>query len=158
MPAPIVGIATDLKPSFPARRKALQTESRTDLSEARQNIRAADILAQAQSAIADPDAVKRSYRDALRKQLAEIDKSMQGLQRGLVPPERMARLLEEMLTRGHGLQLVALRSLPAQRFEAPGAACSVRMASRPRPGWSWRSHAGRFHLSGSEPGTVHESR
>lgn len=115
-----------------ARKKRLTQQ----LAEARQNIRAADTLAQAQSAIVDPDAVKRSYRDALRKQLAETDKNMQGLQRGLVPPERMAKLLEELLTRSRGLQLVELRTLPAQRFEAPGAAPAARpgdKAAKPAP-------------------------
>jgi MSHA biogenesis protein MshJ len=105
-----------------ARKKRLTQQ----LGEARQNIKAADIVVQAQGFVADPDAVKRSYRDALRKQLAEIDRNMQGLQRGLVPPERMAKLLEEMLSRNRGLQLVALRTLPAQRFEAPGTATSAK--------------------------------
>ena len=72
--------------------------------------------------IVDPDDVRRSYRNALRQQLAEIDQNMQGLQRGLVPPERMAKLLEEMLSRSRGLQLVSLRTLPVQRFETPAAA------------------------------------
>ncbi len=123
--------------------------------EARQNIKVADTLMQAQSAIADPDAVKRSYRDALRKQLAEIDKNMQGLQRGLVPPERMAKLLEEMLTRSRGLQLVALRTLPAQRFEAPGSAASARpgdKAAKPAPGDAERTiyqHSVEITLQGS---------
>ena len=94
--------------------------------EARQNIKAADALVKLQGAAADPEAVKRTYRDALRKQLAEIDQSMQGLQRGLVPPERMAKVLEEMLSRSRGLQLVSLRTLPAQRFETPGAAAAQK--------------------------------
>lgn len=102
--------------------QARQKRLTQQLTEARQNIKTADALVKMQGTAADPEAVKRSYRDALRKQLAEIDHSMQGLQRGLVPPERMAKLLEEMLTRSRGLQLVALRTLPAQRFEAPGAA------------------------------------
>ena len=92
------------------------------LAEARQNIKTTDDLMRIQESAADPHAVKRSYRDALRKQLSEIDQNMQGLQKGLVPPEHMARLLEEMLVRGHGLQLMSLRTLPAQRFENPGAA------------------------------------
>ncbi len=105
-----------------ARKKRLTLQ----LTEARQNIKIADAVLVARDPIADPDTVKRSYRDALRKQLAEIDQSMQGLQRGLVPPERMAKLLEEVLSRGSGLQLVSLRTLPAQRFEAPGAAPPAR--------------------------------
>jgi len=115
-----------------ARRKRLTLQ----LTEARQNIKTADAILMTRDAIADPDAVKRSYRDALRKQLAEIDQSMQGLQRGLVPPERMAKLLEEMLSRGGGLQLVSLRTLPAQRFEAPGAAPAAKpgdKGARPAP-------------------------
>jgi MSHA biogenesis protein MshJ len=91
------------------------------LADARQNIKTADALVKMQGAASDPEAVKRTYRDALRKQLAEIDQSMKGLQQGLVPPERMAKLLEEMLSRSRGLQLVSLRTLPAQRFETPGA-------------------------------------
>jgi MSHA biogenesis protein MshJ len=91
------------------------------LADARQNIKTADALVKMQGVASDPEAVKRTYRDALRKQLAEIDQSMKGLQRGLVPPERMVKLLEEMLSRSRGLQLVSLRTLPAHRFETPGA-------------------------------------
>ena len=87
------------------------------VAESRQNIRVAEITLNSQDAVVDPDTVKRSYRDALRKQLAEIDQSMLGLQRGLVPPEKMAKLLEEMLARAGGLQLVSLRTLPVQRID-----------------------------------------
>ena len=103
------------------------------LAEARQSIKTADTVVKAQAAIADPDAVKRSHRDALRKQLAEIDSNMQGMQRGLVPPERMAKLLEAMLARSRGLQLVALRTLPVQRFESPGAAPAAKAGAKPAP-------------------------
>ena len=102
-----------------ARKKRLTQQ----IVDARQNIKAAEALLKTQD-VADPDAVKRSYRDAVRAQLAEIDQSMQGLQRGLVPPERMAKLLEEMLAHGRGLQLIGLRSLPVQQFETPGAAAA----------------------------------
>ena len=105
-----------------ARKKRLMIQ----IAEARQNIRLADSVMSGQAAAVDPDAVKRSYRDVLRKQLAEIDTSMKGLQRGLVPPERMAKVLEEMLGRTSGLRLIALRTLPAQRFEAPGTAPTAR--------------------------------
>jgi len=92
------------------------------VAEARQNIKVAETTLTSQDAIADPDTVKRSYREALRKQLAEIDQSMLGLQRGLVPPEKMAKLLEEMLARSGGLQLVSLRTLPVQRIDTQNAA------------------------------------
>ena len=99
------------------------------LAEARQSLKAADTLMKARENVVDPDAVKRTYRNALRKQLAEIDLIMQGLQRGLVPPERMAKLLEDMLSHSRGLRLVALRNLPAQRFETPGS-----KPDAPKPG------------------------
>lgn len=105
-----------------ARKKSLTQQ----LAASRQGIKTADVLMKAQETAVDPAAVKRSYRDALRKQLAEIDQSMQGLQRGLVPPERMAKVLEDMLTGSRGLQVVALRTLPAQRFDSPGAEPSAR--------------------------------
>ena len=96
------------------------------LAEVRQNVKVTDNLIKAQEGVADPDAVKRTYVEALRRQLAEIDRSMQGLQRGLVQPERMAKLLEEMLARSRGLQLVSLRTLPVQRFESPAAGPSAK--------------------------------
>jgi MSHA biogenesis protein MshJ len=101
-----------------ARKKRLTQQ----VAESRQNIKAADSVVKARESVVDPSAVKRSYRDALVKQLAEIDQNMQGLQRGLVPPERMAKVLEDMLAGSRGLQIMSLRTLPAQRFETPGAA------------------------------------
>ena len=127
------------------------------VAESRQNIKTTEIALRSQDAIVDPDAVKRSYRDALRKQLAEIDQSMQGLQRGLVPPEKMAKLLEEMLTRGGGLQLLSLRTLPVQRFETPGAAPAARpgeKGAKPAPKEPERAvyqHSVEITLQGSYP-------
>jgi MSHA biogenesis protein MshJ len=109
-----------------ARKKRLTQQ----VAESRQNIKSADNVVKAQESVVDPAAVKRSYRDALVKQLAEIDQSMQGLQRGLVPPERMAKVLEEMLAGSRGLQLMSLRTLPVQRFETPGAAPAPKAAAK----------------------------
>ena len=100
------------------------------VAEARQNIKTAETTLSSQEAVADPDTVKRSYRDALRKQLAEIDQNMLGLQRGLVPPEKMAKLLEEMLARSGGLQLVSLRTLPVQRIDTQNGA-ATKPADKP---------------------------
>jgi MSHA biogenesis protein MshJ len=65
----------------------------------------------------DPAATRRGERDALRKQLADLDKTMGQIQRGLVPPERTGRLLEEVLRGSRGLHLVSLRTLPLRRFD-----------------------------------------
>jgi MSHA biogenesis protein MshJ len=101
-----------------ARKKRLERQ----ITESRIALKLADSVLAAQVPIVDPDDVRRSYRDALGQQLAGIDQSMQGLQRGLVPPEHMAKLLEQMLSRSRGLRLLSLRTLPVQRFETPGTA------------------------------------
>jgi MSHA biogenesis protein MshJ len=110
-----------------ARKKRLERQ----IAEARHNIKLAEIVLNAQEPIVDADAVKRAYRDALRKQLAEIDQGMQGLQRGLVPPERMGKLLEDMLSGSRGLQLVALRTLPVRRLESGETAVAGKPAPKP---------------------------
>jgi len=109
-----------------ARKKRLTQQ----VAESRQQIKAADNVVRAQETIVDPSAVKRTYRDALREELAEIDRNMQGLQRGLVPPERMAKVLEDMLTSSRGLQVVSLRTLPAHRVEAAGATPPAKGADK----------------------------
>ena len=96
-----------------ARMKALERQ----IVEARQQLKIAETLMQVKEGVGDSHAVKRSYRDALRVRLAEVNQSMIGLQQGMVPPERMARLLEDMLARTRGLQLISLRALPPKRFE-----------------------------------------
>jgi MSHA biogenesis protein MshJ len=110
-----------------ARKKRVERQ----IAEARHNIKLAEVVLSAQEPVADGEAVKRAYRDALRKQIAEIDQSMQGLQRGLVPPERMGKLLEEMLSRSRGLQLVALRTLPVQRLDAATVVPAGKPAAKP---------------------------
>ena len=128
-----------------ARKQRLQQQ----LTETRQNIKSTDAVLKALETRPDPDAVRRSYRDALRKQLAEIDSAMQGLQAGLVPPERMAKLLEEMVARSRGLQLVALRTLPAQRFETPGTAAADGGKGAKSPERSIYQHSVELTLQGS---------
>lgn len=125
------------------------------LAEARQSAGTVENQLKAQKAAADPEVVRRSYRDALRWQLADIDQNMGGLQRGLVPPERMAKLLEEVLVRGRGLQLVSLRTLAVQRFDAPGAASAPKADEKgakpaPRgPGRALYQHGYEIVLQGS---------
>jgi MSHA biogenesis protein MshJ len=78
----------------------------------------------------DPDAVRKAQRDSLRNQLSDIDRSMAEVQRGLVPAERTAKLLEEVLARSRGLQLISLRTLPVQRFDPRGTTAEGKAASK----------------------------
>ena len=111
--------------------EARKKRTERQIAEARHNIKLAEVVLSAQEPVADAEAVKRAYRDALRKQLAEIDQSMQGLQRGLVPPERMGKLLEEMLSRSRGLQLVTLRTLPVRRLDPSAVAVAGKPGAKP---------------------------
>jgi MSHA biogenesis protein MshJ len=111
--------------------EARKQRTERQIAGARHNIKLAEAILSAQEPVADADAVKRAYRDALRKQLAEIDQGIQGVQRGLVPPERMGKLLEEMLSRSRGLQLVTLRTLPARRIDASAVAPAGKPAVKP---------------------------
>ena len=110
-----------------ARKKRVERQ----IAESRNNIKLAEAILSAQEPVADADGVKRAYRDALRKQLAEIDQGIQGVQRGLVPPERMGKLLEEMLSRSRGLQLVTLRTLPVRRVDDSAVAPAGKPAVKP---------------------------
>lgn len=100
-----------------------------DVNEVRATLKTAENTLKLQKTQANPDVARRSYRDTLRKQVAELDQSMKGLQKELVPSDQMAKLLEGMLSRNRGLQLIGLRKLPMQRFEVPGAAPTDRAAT-----------------------------
>ena len=91
------------------------------LVQARAAIKTGEVVLAGNRGQADPDEVQRRYRDELRKQIAEIDSRLQGLQKQLVPPDQVTRLLEGVLARERGLQLVSLHKLPVQRYQTAGA-------------------------------------
>lgn len=99
---------------------AQQKRLAVQVVEARNAIKAGEAILAATRGQADPDEVKRRYRDELRKQIADIDTKLQGLQKQLVPPDQVAKLLEGVLTRERGLSLVSLRKIPVQRVSTGG--------------------------------------
>ncbi len=64
------------------------------------------------SAAQDPDDAGRTRIAALKAQLVQFDAELRGVQQGLVPPTRMTRVLEDMLTRNSRVHLVKLKTLP----------------------------------------------
>jgi len=134
-----------------ARRKSLEQQ----IAQARQQLKTAEAILQTKQSVGDSHAVKRTYRDALQGRLAEIDQSIKGLQEGLVPPERMAKLLEGVLARTGGVQLLSLRALPPKRFESAEAAPAPKagaQAAKPAPKESERTiyqHGFEVTLQGS---------
>ncbi len=64
----------------------------------------------------DPDARARARIAELSEQSRELDTQLQGVNRGLVPPEQMAEILQKMLTRNRGVKLVGLKTLPVSQL------------------------------------------
>ncbi len=62
---------------------------------------------------ADPDAEYLERLKNLRMESARLRGDLQGLQKGLVSPDKMASLLQDILTRDGKLRLVSLKKLPA---------------------------------------------
>lgn len=65
---------------------------------------------------ANKDAPQRERIRQLREQIAQGDTFLKETQDKLVPPERMARLLEQVLAKNGRLQLVSLETLPVSNF------------------------------------------
>jgi MSHA biogenesis protein MshJ len=60
----------------------------------------------------DPDAATRVRMAGLKQKLEQSRVALQNVQQSLVPPEKMARLLEDVLTQNRHLKLVSLKTLP----------------------------------------------
>jgi MSHA biogenesis protein MshJ len=60
-----------------------------------------------------PDAAKRKKLEALQENLKTMDTELVRITSGLVPPKEMARLIEQMLLKNRGLQVMKVESLPA---------------------------------------------
>src|SRR4051794_49439 len=60
-----------------------------------------------------PDTQRRNNIATLEKELTTLDQQLDQMTGGgLVSPQQMAKLLEQMLARSHGLELVRIESLP----------------------------------------------
>lgn len=134
-----------------ARKKLLDRQ----IAETRENVKRATELMKTKQPVGNSVAVKRTYRDALRGRLAEVSQNLTNLQDGLVPPERMARLLAGVLSETHGLQLVSLRALPPQRFETgseaavPPAGGKTKKPESQKTGRTIYKHSFEVTLQGS---------
>jgi MSHA biogenesis protein MshJ len=61
----------------------------------------------------DADAAKRQKIASLQTNLKQMDASLTQVTSGLVPPKEMTRLIEQMLLKNRGLQVLKMESLPA---------------------------------------------
>jgi MSHA biogenesis protein MshJ len=69
----------------------------------------------------DPDAPARTRLDAVKQESAQIGDALLAMQHGLVPPERMAPLVDAILRANGRLQLLALRTLPVEAISGRAA-------------------------------------
>jgi MSHA biogenesis protein MshJ len=60
----------------------------------------------------DPDAANKKRMEQLQQQVAEMDKTLEGVQQGLVSPERMPQLLKDLLLKNQQLHLISIKTLP----------------------------------------------
>lgn len=66
----------------------------------------------------DPDSANRKRVSELRAELAALDAKIKGEQQRFTSPDRMRRVLEEMLERNKGLRLVDMKTLPVSDMTA----------------------------------------
>lgn len=95
--------------------RAEQARLEAEIKASREQIRAADYQVEtlAGGGAKDVNAENRARVEALRRQLAELDAQTDEMTAGVVSPREMAKLVEQMLTRNRGLELVKLENLPA---------------------------------------------
>ncbi len=81
---------------------------------------------------ADQNAPQRERIRQLREQIMQGDAYLKDTRDKLVPPEKMADLLGQVLDRNGKLRLVALHTLPASLFIEPDAEVAAKMAGQER--------------------------
>lgn len=82
----------------------------------------------------DPDAPTRVLLAGLEQKLAQSRGALQSVQQSLVPPDKMGRLLEDVLTQNRGLKLVSLKTLPVSSvLDVPENAPAAMQATQGKP-------------------------
>lgn len=108
-----------------------------------------------QSASQDPDIAARAELAELRKKLADLGGRLAAMESSLVPPQRMAGLLEDLVGRSKGLQLISLRTLPVKPVlekplaTVPGSATPGTSPSAPDASTGLFKHGLEIRLEGS---------
>jgi MSHA biogenesis protein MshJ len=96
----------------------------------------AEITQKLKEAEADPDAPVRARLAETREESARLGESLRSMQQGLVPPDRVAPLLESILRANGRLKMVSLRTLPVESLSSLGAkkeGAAGEPAAKPAP-------------------------
>jgi MSHA biogenesis protein MshJ len=76
----------------------------------------------------DPDLAQRNRLSAMRADTARLSEQMRAMQSGLVPPERIAPLLEAILRANGRLKLVSMQTLPVGSLNEMGVDATAKTA------------------------------
>ncbi|MBQ5947596.1 hypothetical protein [Massilia sp. ST3] len=116
-----------------------QDTLRDQIAQQRNNMMGLDgeITAKVQAYQVDPDAPARDRLAAIKEETARLNEALLAMEHGLVPPERMAPLVESILKANGRLKLVSLRTLPSEPLSgaegAGNAPSAAPPASAPQP-------------------------
>lgn len=80
---------------------------------------------------ADPYAPLRVRKAKLEADAAATSQALHTIQSGLVAPQQMTVLLEDILRRNHGLRLVALQTLPMENLATSLSVAAPTLANQP---------------------------
>lgn len=102
--------------------------------------------------LANPDAENIVRRDDIKRQIAEVEETLNGMRQGLVAAQNMRSVLQDMLARNPRLQLVGMRTLPVaplvEKQAKPDAAGAVAPQSTPTEGGVFK-HGVQITVQGS---------
>jgi len=123
------GHALVLAPMF-----AQQAALRTQIAQQLEAVTGTDaeIVAKVQAFQLDPDAAARARLNSINQELGQLGQQLLAIEHGLVPPERIAPLLESILRANGRLKLVSMRTLPVEPLSGPpGGAATQAAAAAP---------------------------
>ncbi len=98
----------------------------------------------------DPDAAERARLLRIKTDAQQLSNALMAMQKGMVPPERMTGLLEQILRAHRGLRLASLRTLPEEQ-PAPAVLKAGETAAPPQ---LLHRHGVELVLAGSYPDMV----
>ncbi len=93
----------------------------------------AEIAAKVTAYQNDPDAAARARLESVKRESGQLADSLLAMEHGLVPPERMAPLVDAILRANGRLQLVSMRTLPVETISGRAAAAGAAAAPAPAP-------------------------
>ncbi|MEW6759965.1 MAG: hypothetical protein AB1437_04010 [Pseudomonadota bacterium] len=110
-----------------------QDELQEQIDQQRNNMMGidAEIAAKVTAYQNDPDAASRTRLESVKRESAQLADSLLAMEHGLVPPERMAPLVDAILRANGRLQLVSMRTLPVETISGRAATAGAAGAVPP---------------------------